>query len=127
MDPEWNWSVSTCPAVLEILNTSECLQALQEVKIIIPNATRGVYDATPAKRMQVTRWSEKTILDKTLPMAQYLQEAILLHPRVVSGKGMLFAVLLLFFDIERVVSVFKLLGCSISSARAIAEYASTHD
>lgn len=88
MDTEWNWSVSTCPAVLEILNTSECLQALQEVKIIIPDATRGVYDATPAKRMQVTRWSEKTILDKTLPMAQYLQEAILLHPRVVSGKGM---------------------------------------
>ena len=88
MDTEWNWSVSTCPAVLEILNTSECLQALQEVKIIIPDATRGVYDATPAKRMQVTRWSEKTILDKTLPMAQYLQEAILLHPMVVSGKGM---------------------------------------
>ena len=55
---------------------------------MIPMALRGVQDSTPLKRDPGAKWSEVTILDKTLPMRQYLEDAKLLFPRTVTGKGM---------------------------------------
>ena len=59
-----------------------------EVKQLIPVALHGVQDPTLLKRESDAKWSEVTILDKTLPMHQYLEEAILLFPKTVTGKGM---------------------------------------
>ena len=68
-----------------------------EVKQLIPVALRGVQDPTPPKCESDAKWSKResdakrsevTNLDKTLPMHQYLEEAILLFPKTVTGKGM---------------------------------------
>ena len=52
-----------------------------EVKQLIPVALHGVQDPTLLKRESAAKWSEVTILDKTLPMHQYLEEAILLFSK----------------------------------------------
>ena len=82
------WTVTSCPNVMQILNCTECRMALMEIKELIPNALRGVSDPTPPKRETGVTWSEKTIMDKSLPMRQYIREAILLSPKAVTGKGM---------------------------------------
>ena len=50
-------------------------------------ALRGVRDPTPPRRDPDAKWCEVTLVDKGLPMKQYLEEAVLLFPRVVTGKG----------------------------------------
>ena len=82
------WTVTDLPEVLKVLNCEACCYALMEVKQLIPVALHGVQDPTPPKRESDAKWSEVTILDKTLPMHQYLEEAILLFPKTVTGKGM---------------------------------------
>ena len=62
------WTVTKCPNVLQILNGEACCKALLEIKDMIPFALRGVNDPTPPRRDPDAKWSEHTILDKTLPM-----------------------------------------------------------
>lgn len=83
-----NWTVTDHPEVLEVLQWEACCKALLEVKELVPMALRGVQDPTPLKRDPGAKWSEVTILDKTLPMRQYLEDARSLFPRTMAGKGM---------------------------------------
>ena len=81
------WSVTDSLEVAGILDCDVCLQALHDVKALIPSELRGVSEVTPPRRVNGTVWHERTIIDKSLTMEQHLQEAILLQPKVVSGKG----------------------------------------
>ena len=90
MAVEWadgGWTVSRCPEVMRVLRRAECEEALRRLRDLVPVCLRGVADETPAKRVAREVWEEETIVDKGLPIGQYLREAAGLPPRVVSRKG----------------------------------------
>ena len=71
-----------------MLRCKACCDALVQVRGLIPSDLRGVQDPTPPRRDLSEKWCEKTLVDKGLPMREYLQEAVELLPRTVTGKGM---------------------------------------
>ena len=71
-----------------MLDCKACCDAVVQVRHLIPAALRGVQDPTPPKRDVSGKWSEVTLVDKGLPMREYLHEAVKLFPRAVTGKGM---------------------------------------
>ena len=74
--------------MLRVLECTACCAALEQVRNLIPSELRGVQDPTPPKRDPSGKWSEKTLVDKELPMHEYLRAAVELFPRTVTGKGM---------------------------------------
>ena len=74
--------------MLRVLECTACCDALDQVRNLIPSELRGVQDPTPPKRDPSGKWSEKTLVDKELPMHEYLRAAVELFPRTVTGKGM---------------------------------------
>jgi hypothetical protein len=71
-----------------VLQCTACCAALEQVRNLIPLDLRGVQDPTPPKHEKGGKWSEKTLVDKELPMSEYLRAAVELFPRTVTGKGM---------------------------------------
>ena len=71
-----------------MLRCEACYDALVQIKALIPSSLRGVQDPTPPRRDPGVKWCEKTLIDKGLPMGEYLKEAVELLPRSVTGKGM---------------------------------------
>ena len=71
-----------------MLDCKACCDAVVQVRHLIPAALRGVQDPTPPKRDVSGKWREVTLVDKGLPMREYLHEAVKLFPRAVTGKGM---------------------------------------
>ena len=71
-----------------MLQCTACCAALEQVRNLIPLDLRGVQDPTPPKHEKGGKWSEKTLVDKELPMREYLRAAVELFPRTVTGKGM---------------------------------------
>ena len=82
------WSVTDRAEVLRVLQYTACCAALEQVRNLIPLDLRGVQDPTPPKHEKGGKWSEKTLVDKELPMREYLRAAVELFPRTVTGKGM---------------------------------------
>ena len=82
------WSVTDRAEVLRVLQCTACCAALEQVRNLIPLDLRGVQDPTPPKHEKGGKWSEKTLVDKELPMREYLRAAVELFPRTVTGKGM---------------------------------------
>ena len=81
------WSVTGNADVLRVLSCKACFDAVVRVRQLVPAALRGVRDPTPPMRDPDAKWSEVTLVDKGLPMREYLREATLLFPRTVTGKG----------------------------------------
>jgi hypothetical protein len=85
---EYGWSVTGSVDVLRVLQCDACYDALVQIRDLIPCSLRGVQDPTPQRRDPSVKWCEKTLIDKGLPMGEYLKEAVELLPRSVTGKGM---------------------------------------
>ena len=85
---DYCWSVTESVDVLRVLQCTACYDALVRIRDLIPSSLRGVQDLTPPKRDPSVKWCEKTLIDKGLPMSEYLKEAVELLPRSVTGKGM---------------------------------------
>ena len=85
-----DWTATANGEVRGILQSFEaCTAAYWELAALIPHSLRGVHDATPSQRVQLhgQKWVEKTLVDKTLGMADYLEEAIGLQPITISTAG----------------------------------------
>ena len=84
------WTVTANEEVRGILGTFDtCKDAYLELAALIPHSLRGVHDETPSQRVQLRgqKWVEKTLIDKTLGMAEYLEQAIGLQPITISAAG----------------------------------------
>ena len=84
------WSVTANKEVRGILETfSTCKDAYWQLAALTPRSLRGVHDETPSQRVQLPgqKWVEKTLIDKTLGMAEYLEKAIRLQPITISNAG----------------------------------------
>ena len=75
VDSTVEWTVTDSDAVLRVLGGRACCDALVRVRQLIPAALRGVHDPTPPKRDPEAKWSEATLVDKSLPMRAYLAKA----------------------------------------------------
>ena len=88
------WMHFTCTTTrfFEVASILDCVAAREAFELLlgmIPEGLSGVFDSTPPpKRKFEGQWSEKTILDKEIPMAEFLTKAIKLHPRPLSAKGL---------------------------------------
>ena len=80
------WSVTDREEVLRVLKCDACCEAVVRLRQLIPESLRGVQDPTPPKRDPVAKWTESTLVDKGLPMGEYLEQAKSLFPRTVTGE-----------------------------------------
>ena len=83
---EYCWSVTDSVEVLRVLQGEACCDALVQIRALVPSSLRGVQDPTPPRRDPGVKWCEKTLIDKGLPMGEYLKEAVELLPRSVTAQ-----------------------------------------
>ena len=85
-----DWTVTANDEVRGILESFDaCTTAYWQLADLLPLSLRGVCDETPGPRVHFRgqKWVEKTLIDKTLGMAEYLEQAIGLQPVTISAAG----------------------------------------